>query len=83
MYQDCSSLDLIEKGPDSQSTYDIERSRKRKDYFTGCLPWPQKGTASFIADTGNLAVKSTRDIIIGRVTRIILLSIETLPIVPN
>jgi hypothetical protein len=36
----------------------IERSRKRKDYFTGCLPWPQKGTASFISDTGNLAVES-------------------------
>jgi hypothetical protein len=36
-----------------------ERSRKRKDYFTGCLPWPQKGTASFIADTGNLAVATT------------------------
>jgi hypothetical protein len=37
----------VNDGPDSQSTYDIERSRKRKDYFTGCLPWPQKGTASF------------------------------------
>jgi hypothetical protein len=34
-------------------------SRKRKDYFTGCLPWPQKGTASFIADTGSLAVTTT------------------------
>jgi hypothetical protein len=41
------------------SDYNIERSRKRKDYFTGCLPWPQKGTASFIADTGNLAVTTT------------------------
>jgi hypothetical protein len=49
----------VNDGPDSQSDYNIERSRKRKDYFTGCLPWPQKGTASFIADTGNLAVTTT------------------------
>ena len=30
-----------------------------KDYFTGCLPWPQKGTASFINDIGNLSVTTT------------------------
>jgi hypothetical protein len=42
----------VNDGPDSQSDYNIERSRKRKDYFTGCL-------------------------------RIILLSIEALPIVPD
>jgi hypothetical protein len=79
-------------------------------YFTGCLPWPQKGTASFIADTGNLAVESVpqypfghsvnfvgdssnriqlrlnsnqRNIKISRITRVILLAIETLPIVPD
>jgi hypothetical protein len=45
--------------PDSQSDYNIERSRKRKDYFTGCLPWPQKGTASFIADTASTTASVT------------------------
>jgi hypothetical protein len=49
----------VNDGPDSQSDYNIERSRKRKDYFTGCLPWPQKGTASFIADTGKVILAFT------------------------
>jgi hypothetical protein len=35
----------VNDGPDSQSDYNIERSRKRKDYFTGCLPWHCKITS--------------------------------------
>ena len=46
-------------GPDSANLYEVCRSRKVKDYFTGCLPWPQKGTASFINDIGNLSVTTT------------------------
>ena len=46
-------------GPDSANLYEVCRSRKIKDYFTGCLPWPQKGTASFINDIGNLSVTTT------------------------
>lgn len=30
-------------GPDSPSDYVLLRRGKRKDYFTGALPWPQKG----------------------------------------
>ena len=41
--------------------YDVMRSRKVKDYFTSCLPWPQKGTASYINDIGDLAVTSQAD----------------------
>jgi hypothetical protein len=48
--QDSYSIDVSD-GPDT-STYEVDRSRKIKDYFTGCLPWPQKGTASFINDMG-------------------------------
>lgn len=30
-------------GPDTASTYSLLKRGKRKDYFTGALPWPQKG----------------------------------------
>lgn len=32
-------------GPDSPSDFSVLRRRKRPDYFTSCLPWPQKGEA--------------------------------------
>ena len=32
-------------GPDSIANYAILNRGKRHDYFTSCLPWPQKGPA--------------------------------------
>jgi hypothetical protein len=39
--------------------------------FTGCLPWPQKGTASFISDTGNLAVESIPQYPFGHTIKVV------------
>jgi len=35
----------VDDGPDSESDYSIRARGTRHDYFTSCLPWPQKGTA--------------------------------------
>jgi hypothetical protein len=32
-------------GPDTYTDYTLLKRGKRKDYFTGALPWPQKGNA--------------------------------------
>ena len=38
-----SSLVNTDDGPDSSAYYVILNRGKRHDYFTSCLPWPQKG----------------------------------------
>jgi len=35
----------IDDGPDSVADYVVLKRGKRHDYFTSCLPWPQKGDA--------------------------------------
>lgn len=40
-----SSTELTNDGPDVYTSYALRRRGKRHDYFTSCLPWPQKGAA--------------------------------------
>ena len=40
--QDSITVDL-DDGPDDPADYVIKSRGKRHDYFTSCLPWPQKG----------------------------------------
>lgn len=45
-------------GPDSNADYTLLRRGKRHDYFTSCLPWPQKGgTAASMPLSGTAPVK--------------------------
>jgi len=40
--QDSVTVPLTD-GPDVYTTYTLLKRGKRRDYFTSCLPWPQKG----------------------------------------
>ena len=35
----------VDNGPDTTTDYVLKRRGKRHDYFTSCLPWPQKGAS--------------------------------------
>lgn len=46
-------------GPDNFSDYKLVRRGKRHDYFTSCLPWPQKGPGVEISIGGSASLQAT------------------------
>ena len=46
-------------GPDNLSDYNLIRRGKRHDYFTSCLPWPQKGPGVEISIGGSANITAT------------------------
>lgn len=43
-------------GPDNPNDYVLRRRGKRHDYFTSCLPWPQKGDSVSLPLGGNVPI---------------------------
>lgn len=54
--QDPVTVDLGD-GPDDLVNYNLLKRGKPYDYFTSCLPWPQKGPAVDIPLVGNAPVR--------------------------
>lgn len=54
--QDSLPVNLTDSTADE--TYSLFRRGKRHDYFTSCLPWPQKGPGVELPLTGNAPVMS-------------------------
>lgn len=51
-------------GPDNLTDYNLVRRGKRHDYFTSCLPWPQKGPGVEISLGGTAPLSGSADLLL-------------------
>lgn len=62
-YRDQNLQDSVivnrDDGPDNINDYSVLRRGKRHDYFTSCLPWPQKGDAISLPTIGDSDILTT------------------------
>lgn len=63
-FRDENLIDSLEvptgDGPDDASLYTLQRRGKRYDYFTSCLPWPQKGPSVCLPILGDAKILTTK-----------------------
>ena len=68
-FRDQNLIDSVDvntdDGPDQPGDYALLRRRKRHDYFTGCLPFPQKGEEVTVPIGDSAPISSTEGTIGG------------------
>ncbi|AXH75309.1 MAG: major capsid protein [Microviridae sp.] len=73
-YRDQNLIDSLpvptDDGPDNYSQYKLVYRGKRHDYFTSCLPWPQKGAGVTIPLGGTAPLRSTGNLTLSEANNV-------------